>query len=184
MGGIVYLPLKNGLYLEGVADNSNSMEMNDLILSRFLVSIGIVILILFHISCTSKKQKNTNESDLSTISFLTQKTQQSEYLEALISSKPEEIIVDENGCLRIKDYLIIWPFGFKVIPKNNKWTIVDNQGNFVVNIGDKVIVSGGECAKCSNDQIEKITGTKLNKKCKGIYWIVGNDINRKKTGYY
>lgn len=140
------------------------------------VKILIGLSILLTISCNNKKQKSTNENDLSNINLLTQKESQTEHMQALLSSEPEKISVDENGCIRIKDYLIIWPFGFKIIDKNNKLTIVDNEGNFVANIGDKVIVSGGECSGCSINYIKKITGTNLNQKCEGIYWIIGGEI--------
>ncbi len=139
--------------------------------------MGVSILLL--ISCNNKKQESTGENDLSNINLLTQKTSQSEHMQALLSSEPEKLSVDEYGCIRIKDYLIVWPFGYKVISRNNKVTIVDNEGDFVANIGDQVTVSGGECSGCSINDIKKITGTNPNPQCEGIYWIVGNEIKRK-----
>ena len=100
-------------------------------------------------------------------------------MQALLSSEPERLLVDENGCIRIKNYLIVWPHGFKAISRNNNMAIVDNEGEVVANIGDQVTVSGGECSGCSLDDIKKITGTDPNPQCEGIYWMVGNEIKRK-----
>ena len=141
------------------------------------IFLGVFFLLL--ISCNNKEQKSAGKNDFTNITLLTQKTIQSEHMQGLLSSEPEKLLVDENGCIRIKNYLIVWPHGFKVINRNNNMAIVNNEGEVVANIGDRVTVSGGECSGCSLDDIKKVTGTDPNPQCEGIYWIVGNEIKRK-----
>ncbi|CEG13800.1 hypothetical protein MSIBF_A510005 [groundwater metagenome] len=71
-------------------------------------------------------------------------------------------------------YLIIWPYGFSL--KTNKEgaiQVIDDAGQPVVHVGDKIGFGGGECAGCTGEDIAKISAQLPNDRCPGPYWIVG-----------
>jgi len=136
-----------------------------------LALVAIVAVVLLS-GCVKEK------TNLPASFFPTQKESAPVYMDALLSDKPEELVVDDNGCLRAGGYLLIWPYGFSLTDIDGVITVVDNTGKPVVNVGDKIEVSGGECAGCTSEDIAKISTQLPNDRCSGPYWIVGNEIIR------
>lgn len=139
--------------------------------------IGLITLILF--SCGGDRKSNrtkveSSKVNIQKINLLTLSEPPSEFMEALTKGV---LILDINGCLKIGDNTIIWPYGFKL--GNNKDAIYNAEGNIVVEIGNHVEFSGGECSDCPKEHIKKLLGITPNDKCNGNYWIVGEQIKVK-----
>ncbi len=130
-----------------------------------LVFVGLVLITLFNIGCTKHQFNN--------IQFYTQKTPQSTTMHAELSTKAKPLLIDSEGCLRVKEYTLIWPHGFQLVANKSSWSILDSNDMVVVNIGDKIIVGGGECTQCDhNDFIQQLIGFIPETRCQTKYWIV------------
>ena len=118
----------------------------------------------------------TSLTPSSTPFFPTQKEPATSHMLALLSDKPEELIVDGNDCLHAGGYLLVWPYGFSLTDIDDITTVVDNTGKPIARAGDKIEVGGGECAGCTGEDIAKISAQLPNDRCSGPYWIVGEII--------
>ncbi len=145
------------------------MALSKSILVLFLLGIAILIL-----SCSGSK--NSKNEEIDDIFILTQQKPQYDHMEALISTKPALLSIDNGGCIKVKEHTIIWPYGFELIKTGDKITIVDDKGNFTAEVGDFIQLSGGECSDCTQEEILRIVGVNTENKCSGPYWIVGKII--------
>jgi hypothetical protein len=102
-------------------------------------------------------------------------------MEALLSDKTEELEL-MDGCLRVNNgydnYLLVWPYGFSLSTKDGVIRVIDDTGQPIVRVGDKIKVSGGECAGCTSEDVAKISVQLPSERCSGPYWIVGAEINK------
>ena len=131
-----------------------------------------VVLSLIMFSCNINKKLNEKEtSNLQNIDLLTLTESQNNFMEALTFGI---LTLSSEGCLKVGDKTIIWPYGYKLGTDKN--VICNAEGDIVVKVGDQIQLSGGECSNCSKEQIKKLTGNLPNDKCYGDYWIVGNEI--------
>jgi len=87
----------------------------------------------------------------------------------------------EDGCLRVSDrgydnYLLVWPYGFSLnTDENGVIQVIDDKGQPVARVGDKVKIGGGECVKpCKG--ISNYSAQLPSDRCSGPYWIVGEVI--------
>lgn len=139
--------------------------------------IGLLSILFF--SCGGNQKLNeTNikpeDSVVQETILLTLSEQPNDFMEALISGV---LLFDIEGCLRLGEYTIVWPSGFR-LDQNNE-VIYDNEGNLVAQIGSQMEISGGECADCSIEHIKELTGSIPADKCHGSYWIAGEEIRIK-----
>ena len=89
---------------------------------------------------------------------------------------------DDNGCLRVDNYLIIWPHGFSLRTEGEGIQVIDSNGQVVARVGDKITLGGGEFpGEKAREQIEEfIIEQPLPDDYQGPYWIVGETV--KTTG--
>jgi hypothetical protein len=86
----------------------------------------------------------------------------------------------EDGCLRVSDrgydnYLLVWPYGFSLSTEGGVIQIIDDTGQPIADVGGRVKIGGGECAKpCEG--IAKYSAQLPSDRCSGPYWIVGEVI--------
>lgn len=101
------------------------------------------------------------------------------YMQALLSDKPEELEL-VGGCLRVNNgydnYLLVWPYGFSLNTEGDVIQVIDDTGQSVVRVGDKIKVGGGECAGCTSKDIAKFSAELPSDRCSGPYWIVAEVI--------
>jgi hypothetical protein len=142
------------------------------------ILIFILILAVFlgtAVSCSS----NSSSISSSTPYFPVQKPGM-DRMEALMENVKLEM--DSNGCLRAEGYLLIWPHGYSVRTEGEEVQIINDNGQVVACVGDKINVSGGEFAapeEEARESIEKnIIRQKLPDCCSGPYWIVGETVER------
>jgi len=101
-------------------------------------------------------------------------------MEALLEGVRLEL--DDNGCLRVKyfddNYLLIWPHGFSMRIKGEEIQVIDDSGQVVACVGDKINVGGGEFpGEKAREYIEEsIVEQPLPDDCPGPYWIVGETV--------
>ncbi|OGJ43986.1 hypothetical protein A2272_05130 [Candidatus Peregrinibacteria bacterium RIFOXYA12_FULL_33_12] len=127
---------------------STKNNLNGFIIITMLISIAFV-------ACTNITPTS--------IIFPTQDKPATEWMQALLSGK---LLIDNDGCVRIGDSLIIWPYEFSLKNINGVYTVFDNLGKAVGNIGDQIKISGGEDSSYTDQ------------KCQGPYWEAGNEINK------
>lgn len=101
-------------------------------------------------------------------------------MEALLEGVRLEL--DDNGCLRVKyfddNYLLIWPHGFSIRTEGEEIQVIDDNGQVVACVGDKINVGGGEFpGEKAREYIEEsIVEQPLPDDCPGPYWIVGETV--------
>ena len=76
-----------------------------------------------------------------------------------------ELTVDEQGCMRVGDYLVFWPPGAYL--REEPLQVFDKQRNLVAQVGDVVELAGAE----REPQDYRYFDNKM--RCPGPYWGVG-----------
>ncbi|CAN5875775.1 hypothetical protein BH23ACT11_BH23ACT11_25560 [soil metagenome] len=106
------------------------------------------------------------------------------------------LTLDEKGCFRIKSvegrrgHVPIWPPTFKVRVEGEEITILDGQGDLVAQVGERLLVGGGEFPGIGREStlplesipsVSKRVGRKLEERCPGQYWLVAPPAPRHKS---
>lgn len=140
--------------------------------------IGIVIIMLIVISgCVEEPQQDDKPVNISspTPFFPKQSDPNLDAMNALLVG--ELVLVD--GCLRVDDndpdidnYLLVWPYGFSLSTEGDVIQVIDDKGQPVARVGDRVKIGGGECVKPC-EHIAKYSADLPSNRCSGPYWIVG-----------
>ena len=140
----------------------------------FLCILAIVLITA--IACSDNSTNNSSPAPC----FPVQKAGLDE-MESLGGGKLEL----DNGCLRMDKYLLIWPHGFSLRTEGEEILVIDDGGQVVARVGDKITVGGGEITdssfnvpgKTAKEFIEEsIIGQPLPDDCTGPYWIVGETV--------
>ncbi len=137
----------------------------------FVAIIGIIIVS----GCITEKQPvpPVNPSDIntsiSTPFFPQQKENPAIYMDALLVGE----LVLEDDCLRVGDDLLVWPHVFSVSTEDGVIQIIDDNGQPIMRVGDKIKLGGGEM---SSEHIAKYSAELPSDRCSGPYWIVGEVI--------
>jgi hypothetical protein len=87
--------------------------------------------------------------------------------------KGELVLV--NGCLRVENYLLVWPHGFSISTDGKVIQIIDNTGKPIARVGDKIKLSGGG-GEMPREIIANYSTELPSDRCSGPYWIVGEVI--------
>lgn len=121
------------------------------------------------IGCVEKLSQNgvsVNTSLSQAPFFPVQNPNQTVQMDALL--KGELVLV--NGCLRVDNYLLVWPYVFSISSTDGEVIqIIDNTGKPFARVGDKVNLGGGEM---SSEFIAQYSAELPNARCSGPYWIV------------
>ncbi|MDD5616408.1 MAG: hypothetical protein PHH85_09420 [Candidatus Methanoperedens sp.] len=110
-----------------------------------------------------------------------QKEPAKSYMAALLSDKPEELII-KDGCLRAGGFLLVWPYGFSLsADEDGTFQVTNATGWPVARVGDKIEVGGG-ADETPDGRVVKGYSTQLpSERCSGPYWIVGEVITVDKS---
>jgi len=128
---------------------------------------GTVTLILVS-GCVEKTQQNDPLNKSSSLFFPVQKNQTDECMYELLSDK---LIIDDNGCLRANNYLLVWPYDFSISTEEGVIQVIDDAGKPVAHVGNKYNISGGG-GEMSNELISKYSAQLPSDRCPGPYFIV------------
>jgi len=66
--------------------------------------------------------------------------------------------------------LLVWPHGLSVSTENGVIQIIDDNGQPIMRVGDKIELGGGEG---SSEHIAIDSAELPSNRCSGPYWIVG-----------
>jgi hypothetical protein len=80
-----------------------------------------------------------------------------------------ELVLDNNGYLRVSGGLILWPYGYSLKIEGKEVWIIDDKGQAVARVGDRVKMGGGEIPKWAEEKI----GSPLPEGAEGPYLLVG-----------
>ena len=134
--------------------------------------IGIIMSILIS-GCVEEPQqigKSVNTST-STPFFPEQKENLAIHMDAELVGE----LVLENGCLRLGNDLLVWPHGFSVITEDRVTQIIDNNGQPIIRVGDKIKLGGGEMP---SEHLAQYSADLPSDRCSGPYWIVGEVLTK------
>lgn len=87
-----------------------------------------------------------------------------------------ELWLDSHGCLRVQEWLILWPYGFSKRLEGNKIEVIDNKGHIAACVGDYLILGGGGIPAFF---AEEKTGHPFPEWCGGPYFLMGKVADRK-----
>ena len=138
--------------------------------------LPIIAIVLFATAIlTTACQRPTNQQPQSEASntttsqlpyFPTQKVRATEQMQALLVGKLELI----NGCLRVGENLLIFPYGFTLRNTNDTLTVYDAAGQRLAAVGDTIRLGGGQLGTGENNTPLEFE----NERCNGPYWIIGD----------
>ena len=92
-------------------------------------------------------------------------------LDALLSG---ELVLDD-GCLRVHDTLILWPYGYTLEIEGGDILVVNEHGEWVAKVGDRVRMGGGHI---SAEFAEEKIGRSLPEGCTGPFWLVAFSVEK------
>jgi hypothetical protein len=92
----------------------------------------------------------------------------------LLASLPGELVLDEDGYLRVCDNIILWPYGYSYDVRDGEIRITDDEGREVARVGEWVSIGGGQIN--ASFAAEKI-GHDLPEGCTGPFWLAGGGID-------
>lgn len=132
---------------------------------------------------TTDPSSHSNESQLPTatsspdnaIFFPRQRKTNGEW--AAMSALTRGTLVFVNKCIRLErgrsldSYLLIWPPEYNLSNANGIIQIINEDGNIVASIGDRVEMSGGEIHLIS--MLDGYIQEQVPPQCTGPYWIIG-----------
>ncbi len=98
--------------------------------------------------------------------FPVQKEVQSEVMQVLLQG---ELVLD-NGCLRVHDELILWPYDYSLQTEGKEIWVIDDKGQSVAHVGHHVRLGGGQVPTFFAE--EKL-GHPLPEGCDGPYFLAG-----------
>lgn len=127
--------------------------------------------------CVEEPQQKPINTSSSTPFFPVQNNPSEYRMTALLEGE----LVLEDGCLRVDDdydnYLLVWPYGFSLSTGGGEVIqIIDDTGQPIARVGDRVKVGGGECVKPC-EHIAQYSAELPSDHCSGPYWIVGEVIS-------
>ena len=135
----------------------------------FVAIVGIIIVG----GCITEKQPVSNVNASSSAPFFPQQKPGLDGMEALLVG--ELVLVDD--CLRVDEYLLVWPPSFSVSTEDGVIWIIDDNGQPIMRVGDKVKVGGGG-GEMPSEHIAKYSAELPSDRCSGPYWIVGEVITK------
>ncbi len=139
-------------------------------LKALIIGFGVIILILVS-GCVEKPSQNgisANTSSSAAPFFPTQKNYTEHTMLALLEGK----LVLEDGCLRVDNYLLLWPHGLSISTDGKVIQIIDNTGKPIARVGDNIKLSGGG-GEMPREIIANYSTELPIDRCSGPYWIVG-----------
>jgi len=98
--------------------------------------------------------------------FPVQQEVQTEVMQVLLQG---ELVLD-NGCLRVHDELILWPYGYSLKTEGKEIWVINDKGKPVARVGDLVRLGGGQVPAFFAE--EKL-GHPLPEGCDGPYFLAG-----------
>jgi len=126
-----------------------------------LIAAAVILLVIVVVT------RSPDVSPAPEVSFFpVQKEVQSEVMGLLLQG---ELVLD-NGCLRVHDELILWPYGYSLKTEGKEIWVIDDKGQTVAHIGDLVRLGGGEIPAFFAE--EKL-GQLLPEGCEGPYFLAG-----------
>jgi len=144
------------------------------VLKVVMIGIGIIMSILVT-GCVEKPPQNGDSVNTSTPApfFPVQKDPNpASYMTAELVGE----LVIEDGCLRVCDDLLVWPYGFSVSTENGVIYIIDDNGQPIMRVGDKIKLGGGG-GEMPSEHIAIYSAELPSDCCSGPYWIVGDVID-------
>ncbi|MFZ3383496.1 MAG: hypothetical protein WA144_06185 [Candidatus Methanoperedens sp.] len=139
-------------------------------LKALIIGFGIIMSILVT-GCIEKPSQNgvsVNTSSSAAPLFPIQKNSTELSMLALLEGK----LALQNGCLRVDNYLLVWPHGFSINTDGEIIQIIDDTNKTIAHVGDKVKLGGGG-GEMSNEHIAGYSAELPSDRCSGPYWIVG-----------
>jgi hypothetical protein len=98
---------------------------------------------------------------------------------AVMQALTRGTLVLVDNCIRLErgksleNYLLIWPPDFNLSIENGTIEILNEDGETVAHIGDRVRIGGGEVH--SLVMLDKFIQEQVPSQCTGPYWIIGDE---------
>ncbi len=129
--------------------------------------IGVIMSTLIS-GCVEETQQNDKSINTSTSTpfFPVQKENLTIYMDAKLVG---ELVLKDN-CLRVGDDLLIWPHGFSVSTKDGVTSIIDNNSQSIMRVGDNIKLGGGEMP---SEHMAQYSAELPSGRCSGPYWVIG-----------
>ena len=102
--------------------------------------------------------------------------------EALMSETSGELVLDDEGCLRVKTTpegpgaTPVWPAAFESNTSGGEVSVLDGEGRVVARVGERVYMGGGEIPRHQIELADERMRRELFERCPGDYWIVGSEV--------
>ncbi len=128
------------------------------------ISAVVIIIVFFLASCANNVEHSSQPEP-----YFPVQAEPTEY--RMTDLLQGELVMDSNGYLRVKELLILWPYGFSVHTVDNEIIIMDEESEIVGRVGQYIRLGGG----CAPDfWAEEKLGHPLPEGCEGPYFLMGN----------
>src|SRR5690554_1592231 len=99
----------------------------------------LVLFIALSLSLLITANGCTNSSTEAESLFPTQSEPATYHFQGLLNG----YLVMEDNYVRVKEFLIIWPYGYSLKESSETIDIIDHNGDIVAQVGDRVALGGG-----------------------------------------
>lgn len=102
--------------------------------------------------------------------------------EALMAETSGELVLDDEGCLRVKTTpkdpgtTPVWPASYGLDTSGDGVRVLDEEGRVAAKVGERVYMGGGEIPKGQVNLADERMSKELFERCPGEYWIVGSEV--------
>jgi len=106
--------------------------------------------------------------------FLPRQAQQEAVMQALLFGELNE----QDGCLTIADYLVVWAPNYDLLIDSDGVAIMDGTGEPLARIGDNVTLSGGEVPAGAFEAENPLFPFGNCASVNDNYWLMGDEFQR------
>jgi hypothetical protein len=102
--------------------------------------------------------------------------------ESMMAEISGELVLDDDGCLRVKatpkdpGRTPVWPAGYGLDTSGGEVRVLDEEGRIAAKVGERVYMGGGEIPKGQIKLADERMAKELFERCPGGYWVVGSEV--------
>jgi len=109
--------------------------------------------------------------------------------ESMMAETSGELILDDEGCLRVKatpkdpGTTPVWPADYELDAGGGEVRVLDEEGRVAASVGEEVFMGGGEVGSIEGiSTVDGRTARELRERCSGEYWLVGTEVHIQRRG--
>jgi hypothetical protein len=156
---------------------------------RLAAGLAIAVVVLATAACGAGPGAGGDETTTSAPRAEVFFPQQRPGGESMMAETSGELILDDEGCLRVKanpkdpGTTPVWPADYELDAGGGDVRVLDEEGRVAASVGQEVFMGGGEVGSIEGiSAVDERTARELRERCPGEYWLVGTVVRIPRRG--